>query len=548
MELMKKFDTVVAPNNELLATINGAVPERLHARDSRTGALLYKDGEPVWLTKTCEILSQLQRNKRITDNTIRSAKDLYKKELEAKAEAREKKKCEQALKEIHLLEMKKEACDVEGLDLEAVRAKLASVKEANRVQEQFLAKRAAELAVAAGERPSKRRRGGEDSTTGASASSTTTGNTVAQPNSSSSTDTAAAAAAAPGEQPPARGAAASAAAAPKGRAKATPKPKEAKVQCQGMKRGGIPCDKMVLPGIRFSFCRTHERQGLNISRQQFMCSCGATVTTQGEHCAKCKNKIAEDKLKEDLFGKSDDATTGDKPPASDPSGAAAAADPAAPPGGSNPGEVETPGTPPASGEPAQAPDAAAAAAAAAAAEQKTTDEQVTTDDKPPAPEQLLAPGAAASAAPAETKTINETTKYDYTTLWSAFEANIRRMNDEYNSAVCDVFAIDEEFDTDVPEEVAELIIQHCEFSCRPKAAPVYTRQYTNSKELGRLPQSIEELKEQVGQCKLCQMVKQGMKCDRAICGAHAGGAMFLGPYLAVVNQNEGKFYALDASL
>jgi hypothetical protein len=97
MELMKKFDTVVAPNNELLATINGAVPERLHARDSRTGALLYKDGEPVWLTSTSDILSQLQRNKRITDNTIRSAKDEYKKELEAKAEAREKKKCEQAL-------------------------------------------------------------------------------------------------------------------------------------------------------------------------------------------------------------------------------------------------------------------------------------------------------------------------------------------------------------------------------------------------------------------------------------------------------------------
>jgi hypothetical protein len=54
--------------------------------------------------------------------------------------------------------------------------------------------------------------------------------------------------------------------------------------------------------------------------------------------------------------------------------------------------------PPASGEPAQAPDAAAAAAAAAAG-QKATDDK-TTDDEPSAPEQSLAPGAAAGEAPA----------------------------------------------------------------------------------------------------------------------------------------------------
>ena len=539
MELMKKFDTVVAPNNELLATINGAVPERLHARDSRTGALLYKDGEPVWLTKTCEILSQLQRNKRITDNTIRSAKDAYKKELEAKAEAREKKKCEQALKEIRLLEMKKEACDVEGLDLEAVRAKLASVKEANRVQEQFLAKRAAELAVAAGERPSKRRRGGEDSTTGASASSTTTGNTVAQPDSSPSTDTAAAAAAAPGEQPPARGAAASAAAAPKARAKAEPKAIPAKVQCQGMKRGGIPCDKMVLPGIRFSFCRTHERQGLNISRQQFMCSCGATVTTQGEHCAKCKNKIAEDKLKEDLFGKSDDATTDDKPPAPDPSGAAAAAASAAPPGGSNPGEVETPGTPPASGEPAQAPDAAAAAAAALG-------------EQPPAPdaaaaapaasgESAQAPGAADDATDDETSDEEETTDVG-ATIWSKFEDRIRRFNETYLGATCTLFGVNlEEVDKGITkEDLLDYIIHQCAFNCRPKTEPMYSRK--SGKDLGRLPQSRKELKEQIRQCQACKELKKQWNDDGGVCNLHVGGALFLGVELESVKRGDDYAY------
>ena len=293
---------------------------------------------------------------------------------------------------------------------------------------------------------------------------------------------------------------------PKARARAEPKaePKAERKFCAGKSKKGELCKRKASHG---DFCRNHQPPPPP-SGQLFVCGyhgCTGIVGKQGEHCAKCKDKIAEDKLKEDLFGKSDDATTDDKSPAPDPSGAAAAADPAAPPGGSNPGEVETPGTPPASGEPAQAPDAAAAAAAG----QKATDDKTT--DEP-----------------------------DEATPWSRFVANIRRSKADDLRKWCHTLEIDytrwrDEESGDIEDVkgfknmIVEVMTSRCESTERPKyPTDIYGHGW------GYLPRNVEEFDqfdaESCGGCVAYRrdLRAQGCPVVNKFCDPHMLGAVFAG--------------------
>jgi hypothetical protein len=174
-EFAKKFDTLVAPNRELLLLIDGVVPERIQARDHRTNELIFNDGQPVWLTDPRKKMHQLQRYVRLVQNGISKLRDEAAEVDEAKQKAKEEEAHERLKTEIRLLETQEKACSVDGLELKTVKEKLKDKKLEHRSLERFLTRKVAELSVAEGQPPKRRRVGkgvnADNSTAGGSASS-----------------------------------------------------------------------------------------------------------------------------------------------------------------------------------------------------------------------------------------------------------------------------------------------------------------------------------------------------------------------------------------